>query len=141
MEELYVTERQFARIAKGAKNIVNYPNPIVKVADGVRYNIVKKGTKAEISKLPEKDKYWYLCKPISEEVVRIEVKGWFPTELVCGVARRTFSSETKLAQKTGCLTSYMTGTSGSANMFFLASKVDEAIKILKKNHFEIVDYR
>lgn len=138
---MYVTERQFARIAKNAKNIVNFPNPIVKEADGVRYNIVKKGTKAAISELPKENEYWYLLKPFNEKVVRIEVKGWFPTELVCGVVGHTFSSESKLAQKTGCLVSYMTGTSGSANMFFLASKVNEAIKILKKNHFEIADYR
>lgn len=140
METKYVTERQFARIAKTAKNIINYPNPICKDVDGVFYQIVPKGTQAVVSKLAKKGYDWYLRKKFDEDVVCIGVGGygWFPTELVCGVVGRTFSSETELAQKTGCLISYQNGCCGSANMFFLSSKVEEAIKILAKNHFEIV---
>lgn len=102
METKYVTERQFARIAKTAKNIINYPNPICKDVDGVFYNIVPKGTQAVVSKLAKKEYDWYLRKKFDEDVVCISVGGygWFPTELVCGVAGRTFSSETELAQKT-----------------------------------------
>lgn len=140
MEIKYVTERQFARIAKTAKNIINYPNPISKEADGVHYYIIPKGTQAVVSKLDEKERSWYLRKKFDEDIVRIGVGeyGWFPTELVCGTKGRIFSSETELAQKTGCLIDYINGVCGSANMFFLSSKVEEAIKILAKNHFEIV---
>lgn len=139
----YVSERQFARIAKTAKNVINYPNPICKEVDGIHYNLVPKGTQAVVSKLDEEECNWYLRQKFNEDVIRIDVGGygWFPTELVCGIIGRTFSSKTELAQKTGCLISYENGCCGSANMFFLSSKVGEAIKILKKNHFEIVDYR
>lgn len=145
--QVYTTLRKFNKISKG-KKVIEFPNPLVKEIDGIRYNIVPKDIvcKAELMK-PESYE-WYLGmsydqykelikKEFDDDDPRVYVlsvsTGFFPTELVAGVKDRVFSSYTALSKKTGYINRAFLGSAGNA---FRASCIQATLKILKKNHFK-----
>lgn len=156
MKAKYVTPEQFAKLSKG-KKVKSYPNPLVKEIADVTYKIVTPDTVCKISRLTEEQYIWWLgmsketySRGLKEyksdsnaEVYELTVVGdWFPTDLIAGtvscnlgygVTRNAFSMNTPLSDKTGYLQA--NGSIGSASCLFMGSKVNEAIKILNKNHF------
>lgn len=156
MKAKYVTPEQFAKLSKG-KKVKSYPNLLVKVIGDVTYNIVTPDTVCKISRLTEEQYTLWLGMSketyknglskykddANSDVYKLTVEGgWFPTELVAGtvscnlgygVTRNAFSMNTPLSDKTGYLQA--NGSIGSASCLFMGSKVNEAIKILNKNHF------
>lgn len=143
MKSIYLSEKEFAKLAKSKKNIKSFPNPDYKEIDGVSYMIIRDGEICSTKILSEDDKKWYCGVKTEEDVVELRVDKMccFPTELVAdtqprivsGVIRSGFSMDTELSRKTGWL--YSAGTLGSRGDLFLKSKVNEAIKILNKNGF------
>lgn len=140
----YVSPEQFARISKG-KVVRNFPNELIKEIGGVTFQIVPHGLKCTVEKVAKESYPWYLrmdedslaqvTKELfgyrDTEVYRLSCE-WFPTDLVAGVEYGRFSSFAKLSKKTGFLEF---GYAGSDSCFFIGSKVNEAIEILRKKGF------
>lgn len=140
----YVSPEQFARISKG-KAVRNFPNELIKEIGGVTFHIVPHGLKCTVEKVSKESYPWYLrideyglalvTKKLfgysDTEVYRLSCE-WFPTDLVAGVEHGRFSPFTKLSKKTGFLGF---GYAGSDSCFFIGSKVNEAIKILRDKGF------
>lgn len=140
----YVSPEQFARISKG-KTVRNFPNELIKEIGGVTFQIVPHGLKCTVEKVAKESYPWYLRMDENSlaivtknlfgysdtEVYRLSCE-WFPEELVAGVSCGRYSSFTKLSKKTGFLEF---GYAGSDSCFFIGSKVNEAIKILRDKGF------
>ena len=158
---MFVTQEEFTQISKG-KKVVSFPNPLIKEVDGVRYEIMTPQATCSVSAMPHDDYEWYIGASFEEyqrkvkelygeensEIIVISTNTkagyhWFPTELVCGtipvhigagIMREKFSIKTELAQKTGCM---LKGeNAGSFECYFRSSKVNEAIRILRDNHWK-----
>lgn len=140
----YVSPEQFARISKG-KAVRSFPNELIKEIGGVTFQIVPHGLKCTVEKVAKESYPWYLrideyglalvTKKLfgysDTEVYRLSCE-WFPKELVAGVEHGMFSSFTKLSKKTGFLEF---GYAGSDSCFFIGSKVNEAIEMLRNKGF------
>lgn len=140
----YVSPEQFARISKG-KVVISFPNELIKKIGGVIFQIVPHVLKCTVEKVSKESYPWYLrmdedglalvTKKLfgysDTEVYRLSCE-WFPMDLVAGVEHGRFSSFTKLSKMTGFLEF---GYAGSDSCFFIGSKVNEAIKILRDKGF------
>jgi len=138
MTTKYVSPTKWQAISKG-KRVKDFPNPAVKEMDGVRYEIVDNPT-CTIRKFEEEDYPWFIglrkdlfMHKYGGEVYELTVvDGFFPIDLVAGVKNGMFSEDADLSRETGWLSSRNLGTAGEA---FNSSKVNNAIKILRKNGF------
>lgn len=142
--EKYVTPEKFAEISKG-KKVESFPNEQFKQIGKDVYRVIPHNFKCTVEKVAKESYPWYLrmdegtlsrfVKSIfgceDYDVYRLNC-DWFPLELVAGTEYGRYSSMTELSQKTGCLTF---GYAGSGSAFFIGSKVNEAIKILRDNGF------
>ena len=134
---IYVTQRQFSRLAKGAV-VKNYPNPAIKDVNGERYEIVNSDSiKVEIEKLSEADSFWY-CGKKEKGIVSIHIVGAsFPVDLFVNLQKGkygdTYNYQSEKALKFGIVES--NSNTGSSTRLFYEEKLPEVLKVLKKNHF------
>lgn len=137
----YVTPKAFSKITKG-KKVVDYPNEWIKDIDGVRYHIVNPEMVYKITELKKESYLWYLGmsydsyahhlkEMFGDDDARVYMLecDWFPTELVAGIKNGRFSNTSALSQRTGWIRSF-----GRIELF-RASRINEAIALLNKNHF------
>lgn len=140
----YVSPEKFARISKG-KVVRSFPNELIKEIGGVTFQIVPHGLKCTVEKVSKESYPWYLR--MDEESLALVTKklfgysdtevyrlscDWFPKDLVAGVEHGRFSSFAKLSKNTGFLEF---GYAGSDSCFFIGSKVNDAIEILRNKGF------
>ena len=136
METIYIKEKDFL----GYNITKNFPNEIFKEVekDGKKFlvHIIKQDVVVIIRDLTESEKEWYLMQKIETDVISVSC-SWFPKELFAGVEKRSFSPFTELSKKTGWLLS--NGNAGSNQEFFLKSKKQTIINILKLNNFDNIN--
>ena len=136
METIYVKEKDFS----GYNITKNFPNEIFKEVekDGKKFlvHIIKPDVVVIIRDLTESEKEWYLMQKIETDVISVSC-SWFPKELLSGVEKRSFSPFTELSKKTGWILS--NGNAGSNQEFFLKSKKQTIIDILKSNNFDNIN--
>ena len=136
METIYIKEKDFS----GYNITKNFPNEIFKEVekDGKKFlvHIIKPDVVVIIRDLTESEKEWYLMQKIETDVISVSC-SWFPKELFAGVEKRSFSPFTELSKKTGWVVS--NGSSGSNQEFFLKSKKQTIIDILKSNNFDNIN--
>ena len=133
METIYIKEKDFL----GYNITKNFPNEVFKEIekDGKSFiiHIIKPDVIVTIKDITQSQKDWYLLQKITDEVISVNCL-WFPKELFAGVEKRTYSSFTELSKKTGWILS--NGSAGSNQEFFLKSKKQTIIDILKSNNFD-----
>lgn len=148
MATIYTTEKKFKKISKGLEQYVHhYPNPDIKELNGIKYEIVPSDIRCTIQKLDREHYTWFLGMDFEEykkfiedvfndddpDVYKLEVSScWFPVDLIAGIKDGRYSIHSKLSEKTGYLTSH----SSSNIVLIRASKIQNAVKILNKNHFK-----
>ena len=136
MRTIYIKEKDF----KGYKIIKEFPNENFKEIniDGeiLLVHIIKPDLVVTIKDLTQDQKDWYLMQKITDEVIGVNC-SWFPKELFAGVEKRVYSSFTELSKKTGWI--LPRGNAGSNQEFFLKSKKQTIINILKSNNFDNIN--
>ena len=136
METIYIKEKDFS----GYNITKNFPNEIFKEVkkDGESFvvHIIKSDVIVTIKDITQSQKDWYLLQKITDEVISVSC-SWFPKELFAGVEKRSFSPFTELSKKTGWVVS--NGNAGSNQEFFLKSKKQTIIDILKLNNFDNIN--
>lgn len=55
--------------------------------------------KVQAKIITENERKWYGIAPQEEEIVEIQVAGWFPTEKFCGVKNRRYDYDGDIAKK------------------------------------------
>ena len=135
METIYIKEKDFI----GYHVTENYPNEVFKEIkkDGknFRVRIIKPDDVITIENVPDHDKNWYLTQKVSDSVKVISVFcSWFPKDLLVGVDGKFYSPFAELSKKTGWLRT--SADVGSCQAYFLASKKQVIIDILKNNNFD-----
>ena len=133
---LFVKEADFAEYTKG-KAVKSYNNPWIKCVAGVDVNIIPTDEVVTFKKMTREDIQYYIG-DISQEVYegRTKIRGWFPTELVCGTIGSQYSMNTELAKRTGWIPT--NGCFGSQGDAFLASGVKVAADLLEQAGFKVV---
>ena len=133
METIYIKEKDFS----GYNITKNFPNEAFKEIekDGKLFiiHIISPDVIVTIKDITQSQKDWYLLQKITDEVISVSC-SWFPKELFAGVEKRAYSPFTELSKKTGWLLS--NANAGSNQEFFLKSKKQTIIDILKSNNFD-----
>ena len=133
MNTIYIKEEDFV----GYNITKNFPNEVFKQVningESVLVHIIKNDIVITIKEVSESDKDWYLMQKITDEVISVSC-SWFPKELFAGVEKRVYSPFTELSKKTGWILS--NANAGSNHEFFLKSKKQVIIDILKANNFD-----
>ena len=136
METIYIKEKDFL----GYNITKNFPNEIFKEVekDGKKFlvHIIKQDVVVIIRDLTESEKEWYLMQKIAADVISVSC-SWFPQELFVGVENGVYSSFTELSKKSGWLVS--NANAGTNQEFFLKSKKQTIINILKLNNFDNIN--
>ena len=133
MKTIYIKEKEFL----GYNITKNFPNENFKEVNigGETFlvHIIKPDIVVTIKDINQSEKDWYLMQKITDEVISVSC-SWFPKELFAGVEKRVYSSLTELSKKTGWILS--NANAGSNHEFFLKSKKQVIIDILKANNFD-----
>ncbi len=136
MKTIYIKEKDFL----GYNITKNFPNEAFKEIekDGESFivHIIKPDVIVTIKDITQSQKDWYLLQKITDEVISVSC-SWFPKELFAGVEKRVYSSFTELSKKTGWILS--NANAGSNQEFFLKSKKQTIIDILKSNNFDNIN--
>ena len=136
MKTIYIKEKDFS----GYNITKNFPNEtfkeIEKDGELLLVHIIKPDVIVTIKDITQSEKDWYLLQKITDEVISVSC-SWFPQELFAGVEKGVYSSFTELSKKTGWILS--NANAGSDQEFFLKSKKQTIIDILKANNFDNIN--
>lgn len=131
--EQYVTMEVFDKLSK-SKIVEECPNPRVKYCEGIRYNIVD-GIEITVKKM-DKDEIEWSIKRDGDFVIMSSSNGFFPTDLIAGIANKVYNENTELSKHTGYVRSYNTGT---ASACFKVEKYANAVAILRNVGYNVVE--
>ena len=135
MKVVYIKEQDFAEYAKG-QVVKDYPNEYIKDVACIETHIIPTDECIIFKKMSKEDVEYYIGK-VDEEVYEgsTQVLGFFPTGLVAGTYKGCYTQNTWLSKETGWLQT--SGTFGSRNDAFRASKVQFAAELLKNAGFNV----